>query len=338
MLESNNAGLGRRASSPLSSPKRPNLRQTTLSGSPAPPDFRSPTGKRRVVRRKKTTRIPKGQTLITSFFQRQHCQPEPDNFATRVDNDEQLDYEDMLRIRQVLVNLPPLPSSPPRMDDLVKIGKPDIVALPAGGCLDKLTVFLDLDETLVHTDIYQPGVAMTPKVQGIKYHDISLRCGYHTFKLRVAVRPGTPEFLEKMSERFHLVLFTASTKEYADAVMQKIDPTNTLVPHRLHRTHCTKIHQSLYLKDVRILGRDERRVVLVDNSLEACGYALDNSLPIITWHSDEKDESLEALANTLYDIEYCYDVRVELKRMFDMRNKLLNDDSVPMEQEVISIA
>ena len=50
------------------------------------------------------------------------------------------------------------------------------------------------------------------------------------------VRPGTEEFLEQMSKYYEIVIFTAATQDYADWVLDKIDPEHH-ISHRLYRQH-----------------------------------------------------------------------------------------------------
>jgi hypothetical protein len=59
------------------------------------------------------------------------------------------------------------------------------------------------------------------------------------------------------------VIFTASQKLYADKVIDLIDPKKR-VGHRLYREHCIVINKSYYLKNLSILGRNLKEVVIVD--------------------------------------------------------------------------
>jgi len=45
-----------------------------------------------------------------------------------------------------------------------------------------------------------------------------------TYKVYVAIRQGVKEFLDKMSEIYELVVFTASLAKYANPVLDYIDP------------------------------------------------------------------------------------------------------------------
>ena len=60
------------------------------------------------------------------------------------------------------------------------------------------------------------------------------------FLVYVAVRPGAIEFLEKMSEYYEVVIFTASLSKYANPLMDILDP-NKYCTSRLFREHCAFI-------------------------------------------------------------------------------------------------
>ena len=70
---------------------------------------------------------------------------------------------------------------------------------------------LDLDETLIH------------------YVDN----GPDSYFL---VRPYCMEFLEQLSKYYEIVVFTAGVQEYADWVIDQIDP-DRFIKHRLYREH-----------------------------------------------------------------------------------------------------
>ena len=42
-----------------------------------------------------------------------------------------------------------------------------------------------------------------------------------------------------MSRKFRLVIFTASNKEYADLILDGIDPERKFISDRFYREHCT---------------------------------------------------------------------------------------------------
>jgi len=98
------------------------------------------------------------------------------------------------------------------------------------------TLVLDMDETLVHSDPRR-----------------------HHFK----TRPHVQQFLREMSQRWEIVVFTAGLKDYADWILNDLDP-NRYISRRLYRDSCT-FRRGSYLKDLKKLHRDLSKCVIVDN-------------------------------------------------------------------------
>jgi TFIIF-interacting CTD phosphatase-like protein len=51
------------------------------------------------------------------------------------------------------------------------------------------------------------------------------------------------------------MIFTASVKDYADAILNHIDPENTLIHHRFYRDSCVKTEiegNTVYIKDLSV--------------------------------------------------------------------------------------
>lgn len=61
-------------------------------------------------------------------------------------------------------------------------------------------------------------------------------------------RPKLFEFLENLSKHYTLGVFTASTQEYADAVINQLDPNGKYISLRLYRQHCTPVNGKSFTK------------------------------------------------------------------------------------------
>jgi hypothetical protein len=66
-----------------------------------------------------------------------------------------------------------------------------------------------------------------------------------------------------MGKLYEIIVFTASPRFYADRIIDHIDPQR-IIAHRLYREHCIHYQKRMYLKNLRILGRDLNNVIFVD--------------------------------------------------------------------------
>jgi len=98
----------------------------------------------------------------------------------------------------------------------------------------KLMIF-DLDETLVHCT-YQD--SQDKKARSDVFLDIKNPRSNSTSKAGFNIRPFAKECLQAAHEHFEVVVFTASMKNYADAILDHLDPDNTLIHHRFYRESC----------------------------------------------------------------------------------------------------
>eukprot|EP00929_Paragymnodinium_shiwhaense_P080325 TRINITY_DN41879_c0_g1_i2.p1 TRINITY_DN41879_c0_g1~~TRINITY_DN41879_c0_g1_i2.p1 ORF type:complete len:856 (-),score=158.25 TRINITY_DN41879_c0_g1_i2:188-2755(-) len=148
--------------------------------------------------------------------------------------------------------------------------------LPAVLAPDTYTLVLDLDETLVHYS----------EVDGQGSYDI---------------RPGMHEFLERTNQLgYELVIFTAATQDYADWVIDQIDPQR-LIRYRLYRQHALP-WGPIFVKDLSRLGRNLERTLIIDNVQENFMLQPHNGIFIATWYDDPNDTALSALTHLLDEL------------------------------------
>lgn len=160
---------------------------------------------------------------------------------------------------------------------------------------------MDLDETLIHSDSNRS----CPSDK-----EIIVKIGNTIEKYYIKLRPYVREFLAKMGELFELVIFTAAMKEYADKVIDFLDPEG-LIKRRFYRDvyykiikSCTKKDGTFY-KDITKVREDVDKVCIIDNSvsglcLNYCKlikYILANGLLIKSWYNDLKDKELKTYSN-----------------------------------------
>lgn len=89
------------------------------------------------------------------------------------------------------------------------------------------TLIWDMDETLVHAQ---------EKIQGSAPYnndfEITLRSGHQYV---VTVRPYMKEVLTNLASFYEMAIFTAADQEYADLILDQLDPEKEFFSHRLYR-------------------------------------------------------------------------------------------------------
>lgn len=190
----------------------------------------------------------------------------------------------------------------------------------------KKTLILDLDETLVHADFDRRFLN----------HDKVLYFSYENELVEVPlfIRPGLIEFLTKVSELFEIFIFTASRKEYADIVLNFLDPENKIFKHRFYRNSCIPINNKVYIKDLGIfVNRKPENMILVDNSFYSFINQPCNGVLINSFYNDKQDRELGNLLNYLQNyIMSISDIRKINEQIFNFEN-LINS----LRQENIKI-
>eukprot|EP00931_Biecheleriopsis_adriatica_P040722 TRINITY_DN23330_c0_g1_i1.p1 TRINITY_DN23330_c0_g1~~TRINITY_DN23330_c0_g1_i1.p1 ORF type:complete len:274 (-),score=39.60 TRINITY_DN23330_c0_g1_i1:111-911(-) len=144
----------------------------------------------------------------------------------------------------------------------------------------RLTVVLDLDETLSHCRLER---LESPQPDFCVRFEESKATGF------VYVRPFARLFLEVAAQLFEVIVFTASSQSYADQVIDQLDPENRCISGRLYRQHCSE-SGGCYLKDMTRLGRPLERVALVDNSPVSLALCPDNGILVSSWTAEQNDD------------------------------------------------
>ncbi|KAJ8767452.1 hypothetical protein K2173_017496 [Erythroxylum novogranatense] len=171
-----------------------------------------------------------------------------------------------------------------------------------------ITLVLDLDETLVHSsfDICEDGD-----------FSFQIHSKMQVQTVFVRQRPYLPMFLEAVSSMFDIVIFTAGQSNYAELLLDIIDPNRTLICQRVYRDSCVFVNGG-YLKDLTILGCDLARIMIVDNTPQVFQLQVENGIPIDSWFGDPEDSALLSLLLFLETLVGADDVRPLIRKKYGL--------------------
>jgi len=142
--------------------------------------------------------------------------------------------------------------------------------------------------------------------------------------IHVKIRPNLKEILIKLKKIYEIVVWTAAIKEYADPILDRIDPDATIFKKRLYRDSCIKCDQ-LLIKDLDIiLDRDKSALIIVDNSILSFAFDLVNGVPINSFKGDIEDDELVYLYSFLQDAFYNQDIRNACEESFKLQSLQAN--------------
>ena len=161
----------------------------------------------------------------------------------------------------------------------------------------KKVVLLDLDETLIHGDFQEEYLNDIdhPYDKIIKFTSLDEQ---EEVSVGIFIRNGVQKFLEEISKIFDIGIFTASSKDYADAVINYLDPNNEFIKFRLYRNSCIRVN-NISIKDLRIIGVDLKNIVLIDNNMYSFANQLGNGILINSFYYDKNDYDLFSVMSYL---------------------------------------
>ena len=170
--------------------------------------------------------------------------------------------------------------------------------LPKINPIYKYSLVLDLDETLIYLK----------------------RDSNEKSKRKVIIlRPFLHEFLSKMKKIYELILFSYEIQEYVDPIVDLIEKKEKYFEHRLYKQH-TKFNGKYYIKDLSRLGRDIRRILIIDNISQNFKLQKNNGICIKPFYGDVVSDrnTLKFLSIILekirYDADESNDIRDSLRK------------------------
>lgn len=137
--------------------------------------------------------------------------------------------------------------------------------------------------------------------------------------IHVRVRPYLEDCLERLSALYEIVVFTAGVQEYADKILDHIDPERKIIKKRMYRQDCIQLGD-YFVKDLDVfIDREKENIIIVDNSIMSFAFDLDNGVPIQSFMGDETDDKeLLFLISFLEEAFYTQDVRPSIRESFKL--------------------
>lgn len=232
-----------------------------------------------------------------------------------VESDEELTKQEVCAVEDKSFLLPPRQAGDPR----------------------RLTVVLDLDETLVRsceegdTPIELEIAASIGALQRYASYTffaflevvfrIKIQCedpeGGAPERIMSFLRPGVFQFLKQLSSFAEVVVFTAGDVEYASPLVAHLDPESKTFQGSLYRDSTVKTIFHDHVKDLSCLGRDPRYTVLVDNNPFSFLFQPDNGILCQPFYGDPSDQHLLQVVLPLLKFLACVgDVRPILRQRY----------------------
>ena len=210
-------------------------------------------------------------------------------------------------------------------------GVPDFTKIVKKG---QKVLLIDLDETLIHSDFNKDYLNDESNIYDaiIKFKDIpeDLSLNYRRenendlleikeYKVGIFIRKGVKQFLAEVSKYFTVGIFTASVKEYADAIIDYLDPNKNMIKFRLYRNNCINVNDRIYVKDLRIIkGIDLKDIIILDNSIYSFAAQLNNGILVNSFFIDKNDiELFNVLQYLLNYLVKADDIRLINERFFN---------------------
>ena len=172
----------------------------------------------------------------------------------------------------------------------------------------KIAIF-DLDETLIHC----VGDIRTKKNEEYQQKITVTMPTKTQVQIGINIRPHWKKSIREIKKKYYIVVYTASHNNYADAVLDFLDPENTIFEGRLYRKDCIQAQideTKFYVKDLDIFQNfNLKDIVIIDNSVLSFAYHLNNGIPIVPYYNSKEDSELIILSKYLLFIADSNDLR-----------------------------
>ena len=176
----------------------------------------------------------------------------------------------------------------------------------------KYSLVLDLDETLIC-------------IKKGNNKRIKLNLNNNNL-MELVLRPGLIDFLQKMKKLYELILFSLGTNEYVSPIVKNIEKKEKFFEHILYREHVTYDDNGNFFKNLNLLNRDVKNILIVDDNYKNFKYHKSNGICIKPFNGDSNNDknTLKILGNILYKIRYDADLTGDIRISLDKeKNSIL---------------
>ena len=177
-----------------------------------------------------------------------------------------------------------------------------------------LTIVLDLDRTLIYSELEE-----SEEEEEECDEEEEEKNKQNPDNENIILRPGLYQFLENlMNLKCELIIFTSSSKQRADIIIDKIEKNKKYFNQRLYREHCS-LMGAAYVKDISKLGRDLSKTIIIDNDLGCFYLQQENGILIKTFSGEQTDKylmNLYAILNKIIKNSFL-DIREKLDKFRD---------------------
>ena len=177
-------------------------------------------------------------------------------------------------------------------------------------CPKKFSLVLDLDETLI-------SFKLEPNEEN---------------KGTIRFRPYLDSFLQKVREKYEIIVFTSGTQDYADPLEDAIEQDEKYFDARLYRQHTIACGKDI-VKDISRIGRPLDKIIIVENMPQNYRLQKENGILIKSFYGEDiYDTALLSLGDILMRIEHEFDdVR---KGIAKYKNEILNKVSTNLSKKI----
>ena len=164
----------------------------------------------------------------------------------------------------------------------------------------KYSLVLDLDETLICIKRDSNN-----KIKHNKFNNL----------MTLILRPGLLDFLHKMKKLYELILFSLGTSEYVSPIIKNIEKKEKYFEHILYREHVTYDDNGNFFKNLNLLNRDVKNILIVDDNSKNFKYHKSNGICIKPFYGDLNNDkiTLKILGNILFKIRYDADLTGDIR-------------------------